>query len=262
MPKAKPFLKWVGGKKSILTLLMDRMPSEYSRYIEPFIGGGALYFELSPPIAVISDVNTRLISTYTAIRDNVDDVISLLQEHKTQHSKEYYYAHRDEFSLCEDSTQLAAWMIYYNKTCFNGVFRVNKSNKFNVPIGSYINPRILDEENLRAASTALKGTEIYNCSFDFHEPQKGDFFYLDPPYHETYGGYTNNIFDELQQAKLAEYCKLIDSSGGRFIQSNSDTKLMRELYNDFSMEIVSAPRYVSGNTGGRGKKDELIIKNY
>lgn len=259
---ARPFLKWVGGKRSILPELTQRVPEEYDAYHEPFLGGGALYFTLQPKEAYLSDINFHLVLTFKAVRDNVDALVSLLKTHAKNHDKEYYGKARDRLFKENDPTKIAALFIYLNKTCFNGLYRVNKSGFFNVPIGDYKNPAILDEENLRNCSKVLQGADIKQHSFTQEEAIKGDFYYLDPPYHETYDGYSGSGFGDEEHKKLADFCREIDKKGGFFMLSNSDAPFVRELYKGYTVEIVSASRSVSCKAHQRGKENEILIRNY
>lgn len=259
---ARPFLKWVGGKRSILPELLKRMPDSYDAYHEPFLGGGALFFSVHPKDAYLSDINFHLILTFRAVRDDVDRLIFCLKVHQSHHSKEYYLKARERLFKEKDATKTAALFIYLNKTCFNGLYRVNSSGKFNVPIGDYKEPSILDEGNLRNASKLLQGVEIEERPFYQAEIHKNDFYYLDPPYHQTYDGYNGSGFDDEEHKKLAEFCKKIDHAGGKFMLSNSDTPFVRELYRGYTVEQVEALRSVSCKKHQRGKENELIIRNY
>lgn len=259
---AKPFLKWVGGKRSILPQLLERMPDEYDAYHEIFMGGGALYFAVQPKEAYLSDVNFLLVLTFKAVRDDVDNLIKQLKVHERLHNKEYYGKARTKLAKEKDPTKLAALFIYLNKTCFNGLYRVNRSGLFNVPMGDYKNPLIVDEENLKNCSKVLKETDIQQHSFDHAKIYKNDFYYIDPPYHETYSGYDGSGFGDKEHQKLAEFCRKIDEKGGFFMVSNSDTPFVRELYKGYNIEIVSASRMVSCKAHQRGKENELIIRNY
>lgn len=260
---ARPFLKWVGGKRSILDELKKRIPDEYDAYHEPFLGGGALYFSIQPKEAYLSDVNFHLILTFTAVRDDVEGVIRQLKIHERLHNKAYYLKARTKLFKEKDATKLAALFIYLNKTCFNGLYRVNSSGGFNVPMGDYKNPLIADVENLRNTSKVLQGAEdISQHSFDQTEIRKGDFYYLDPPYHETYEKYSSGGFGDEEHKQLAEFCRKIDQKGGYFMLSNSDTPFVRELYKGYHIEVVSASRSVSCKKHQRGKENELLIRNY
>lgn len=262
MLTARPFLKWVGGKRSILPELLARMPETYDTYNEPFLGGGALFFSVKPQEASLSDINFHLILTFQRVRDDLDGVIRALKIHASRHSPEYYTRARERLFKEKDSTKLAALFIYLNKTCFNGLYRVNRSGQFNVPIGDYKNPPILDEPNLRACSAALQGVEIEQKPFTQIVPLKGDFYYLDPPYHETYEGYSAHGFGDAEHTALAAFCKKINEKGGYFMLSNSDTPFVRKLYAGYTVEHVSAARSVSCKANTRGRENELLIRNY
>jgi DNA adenine methylase len=257
---ARPFLKWVGGKRSILPELLDRMPKEYARYYEPFLGGGALFFAVQPKKAFLSDINFHLIVTFQAVRDHVDRVIAQLKNLENKHSKEFYQKAR--LLLFEDPVLIAALFIYLNKTCYNGLYRVNKSGFFNVPMGDYKTPAIVDEDNLWACCKLLEGKDITQQNFDQLKPRIGDFYYLDPPYHETYSGYSGGGFGDNEHIALAAFAKRIDEKGAKFMLSNSDTPFVRKLYKGYTIEKVSASRMVSCKGDGRGKENELIIRNY
>lgn len=259
---ARPFVKWVGGKRSIIPQLLERMPNSYTTYYEPFVGGGALYFAIQPESAYLSDVNFHLVITYTAIRDRVDDVIRKLKVHTRLHNKEYYLKARARMLIEKDEASIAALFIYLNKTCFNGLYRVNKSGQFNVPMGDYKVPPILDEVNLRNTSTLLQDADIRQQEFWQIKPKSNAFYYLDPPYHETYSSYDGSGFGDAEHANLAEFCKSIHTVGGYFMLSNSDTPYVRSLYKGFNIEEVSASRSVSCKAHQRGKETELIIRNY
>jgi len=258
----RPFLKWVGGKRSILDELSKRVPSEYKAYVEPFLGGGALYFSLKPEKAYLSDINFHLVLTYQAVRDDVDELIKCLKIHQSRHEKKYFLNARDRLFTEKESTKIASLFIYLNKTCFNGLYRVNKAGKFNVPMGDYKDPQIFDEENLRLASGALKGVEIEQHDFSQVELVKGNFYYLDPPYHETYASYDGSGFKDDEHIALANFCKEIHKAGGYFMLSNSDTDLIRTIYKSFKIEVISASRSVSCKGNQRGKEKELLIRNY
>src|SRR6187551_1115408 len=259
---AKPFLKWVGGKRSILPELIKRLPEQYEGYHEPFLGGGALYFAIQPSEAYLSDINFHLVLTFKAVRDDVEALIKQLKVHARLHNKEYYLKARTKLFKEKDNLKLAALFIYLNKTCFNGLYRVNSKGGFNVPMGDYKNPAIVDEENLKNCSKVLKDTDIQMHGFAQTPIHKGDFYYLDPPYHETYEGYSSGGFGDKEHIELAEFCKKIDQKGGYFMLSNSDTPFVRNLYKGYNIEIVSASRMVSCKAQQRGKENELLIRNY
>lgn len=259
---ARPFLKWVGGKRSILPELLDRMPRKYNRYHEPFVGGGALFFAVQPKKAFLSDINTHLSITYQIVRDNVEELIQYLELHKKNHSKNYFLEARKSLSTESDPVKVAGLFIYLNKTCFNGLYRVNKSGGFNVSMGDYKSPKILDEENLKKVSIALQSVGINHHGYEQAKIRKNDFYYLDPPYHKTYSGYDGSGFTEENHIELASFCKTIDGCGGLFMLSNSDTPFVRDLYREYVVEVVSASSLVSCNASQRGKRNELIIRNY
>lgn len=259
---AKPFLKWVGGKRSILPLLLERMPHSYTTYHEPFIGGGALFFAVQSKRATLSDVNLHLVLAYKAIRDDVERLIMLLKQHNEKHNKTYFLKARKKLSTETDGTVIASLLIYLNKTCFNGLYRVNKSGEYNVPMGDYKEPPILDEATLRADHLVLQGVKVVCQDFLKIRPAKNAFYYLDPPYHETYNGYNGSGFGDDRHRDLADFCHKIDSIGGYFMLSNSDTLFVRTLYKKYHIEQVAASRSVSCKAHQRGKENELIIRNY
>lgn len=266
-----PIVKWVGGKRQLMFELIKNMPKSYNRYFEPFIGGGALFFELQPEQAYISDMNEELINLYSVVRDNVYELIKDLSKHEV--SKEYFLEIRN-IDRTEQYTELsdverASRFIYLNRTCFNGMYRVNSQGQFNVPFGHYKNPRIIDKNNLLNCSELLKKTEI-KCA-DFSEiltkVKKGDLVYFDPPYvplNETssFTSYTKDGFDMNMQFKLRDVCDELDNKGVKFMLSNSDTKLVNELYVNYEIKKVFASRQINANADGRGKITEVLVRNY
>lgn len=269
--KTYPIVKWVGGKRQLMFELIKNMPKSYNRYFEPFIGGGALFFELQPENAYISDMNEELINLYSVVRDNVYELIEDLGKHEV--SKEYFLEIRNidrtEKYAKLSSIERASRFIYLNRTCFNGMYRVNSQGQFNVPFGHYKNPRIIDERNLLNCSKLLNKTEI-KCA-DFSEiltkVQKDDFVYFDPPYvplNETssFTSYTKDGFDIDMQFKLRDVCDELDSMGVKFMLSNSDTKLVNELYANYEIKKVFASRQINANADGRGKITEVLVRNY
>ena len=266
-----PLVKWVGGKRQLMPELLKNMPISFKRYFEPFIGGGALFFELQPYNAYISDMNEELINLYCVVRDNVFELITDLNKHKI--TKEYYIKIRnlDRTSKYKKLTnvQRASRFIYLNRTCFNGLYRVNSKGEFNVPFGNYKNPKIIDVDNLLNCSSLLKNTEIKHADFSaiLECAQKGDFVYFDPPYvplNETssFTSYTKNGFDMEMQIKLNEVCNELNSMGVKFMLSNSDTTVINELYSNYRIEKVLASRQVNANAEGRGKITEVLVRNY
>ena len=260
--ETRPFLKWIGGKRSILDELKIRMPERYKVYREPFLGGGALYFALQPKFAYLSDINFNLIVAYQTVRDNVEALLRVLEKYKKAHNKENYLRARHLFNQETDPIQIAALFIYLNKTCFNGLYRVNKSGQFNVPIGSYTNPSIYESELLRRDSSLLQGTIIEQHGFSQCVVEKEDFLYLDPPYHNTYAQYDGAGFGEADHKKLAGWCHKIHKRGAYFMLSNSDTPFVRSLYRSFCIDSVFAGRSVSCKSEQRKRENELIITNY
>ena len=266
-----PIVKWVGGKRQLMFELLKNMPKSYNRYFEPFIGGGALFFELQPDNAYISDMNEELINLYQVVRDEVDELICDLQKHDI--SKEYFMEIRnidrtEEYQNWSD-VQKASRFIYLNRTCFNGMYRVNSKGEFNVPFGHYKNPRILDENNLINCSNLLQGIEIKHADFSeiLKKVKKGDFVYFDPPYvplseTSSFTSYTKDGFDIDMQFKLRDVCDKLDSMGVKFLLSNSDTKLVNELYENYNIKKVFASRQINANADGRGKITEVLVRNY
>jgi DNA adenine methylase len=259
---ARPFLKWAGGKRSILPALIERLPAKFSTYYECFLGGAALFFGARPSPAYLSDVNFPLVLTYIAVRDDVERVITNLQGHASRHEKKYYLEMRKRLHVETDPTKIAALLIYLNKTCYNGLYRVNQSGQFNVPMGSYKDPAILDVDNLRACSKALQGIEIKQHEFSQVPVHEGNFYYLDPPYYGTFSGYDGAGFGDKDHEELAQFCKALDAAKCYFMVSNSDTPFIRKLYAGFEIEQVEGARNVSCKGETRGKEKELIIRNY
>ncbi len=266
-----PIVKWVGGKRQLMFELLKNMPEDYNKYFEPFIGGGALFFELQPDNAYISDMNEELINLYKVVRDNVDELITNLQKHDI--SKEYFMEIRNidrtkEYQNWSD-VKKASRFIYLNRTCFNGMYRVNSQGQFNVPFGHYKNPRILDENNLINCSNLLQRTEIKHADFSeiLKKVKKGDFVYFDPPYvplseTSSFTSYTKDGFDIDMQFKLRDVCDELDSMRVKFLLSNSDTKLVNELYENYNIKKVFASRQINANADGRGKITEVLVRNY
>ena len=263
---ARPFLKWVGGKTRLLEQIRAVAPRQYGRYFEPFVGGGAVFFDLAPDRAVLNDANLDLIATYSVVADNVEHLIDLLVKYQVGHSETQYYGTRTLFN--EDTVehvmspvQRAAAFIYLNKTCFNGLWRVNKDGDFNVPMGKYKNPKICDVENLRAVSQALR--RVTFRAGDFNEAVmdagRGDFVYFDPPYHDTFTSYTAGSFDENAQAALALCAHNLAARGVHVVLSNNDTPLIRKLYAGFHITEVQCTRAVNSDGAGRGAVTELLI---
>ncbi|AFZ24540.1 DNA adenine methylase Dam [Cylindrospermum stagnale PCC 7417] len=263
----RPFLKWAGGKGRLIQQYENYFPEGYKTYYEPFLGGGAVFFHLQPSAAVLTDINAELITTYRCVRDSVDDLIALLQEHKKQHNKNYYY---DVRSYPEGSDlEKAARFIYLNKTCFNGLYRVNSQGKFNVPLGRYKNPGICNEELLRAASIALSRVEIQQADFTQvlnRATSSDDFVFFDPPYHPIsstsyFTAYSRNSFHEKDQERLRDICIELASRGVKVMVCNSDSELIRKIYTDINFKLykIKAARTINSNVKNRGMIYELLI---
>lgn len=241
------------------------MPKRFGRYHEPFLGGGALYFALQPEQASLSDYNSRLIATYSGVRDDVDTVVDTLAQ--WPYDKDFYLERRAEQIDGKPADQIAAWMIYLNKAGFNGLYRVNRSGQFNVPFGRYTNPKICDEPNLRACSDQLGRTRLSTGDFDrvLDETERGDFVYFDPPYvpaspTSSFTSYTSNGFNIGDQIRLRDTALELKRRGVHVLLSNSDTELVQRLYGrGFRMRPVRASRSINCQAGKRGKVGEVIV---
>ncbi|NQW21823.1 MAG: DNA adenine methylase [SAR202 cluster bacterium] len=267
--KATPFIKWAGGKRSVVNDLTARFPKTFNKYWEPFVGGGALFFGIQGLIkdAVLSDANLDLTITYNAVKRDPVALIRKLEAHAKKHNETYYYRVRSQHDL-QDPLDVAARFIYLNKTCFNGLYRVNNKGEFNVPIGGYDKPDIAQADNIPLCSTALQKTQIEYREFDTIQPSPGDLVYCDPPYHSTNGAsftkYTKLAFGEQDQERLRDFAVGLHRSGVNVILSNADTPLIRSLYKapTWHIGMVKVPRQINSNPDGRGPVDELIITNY
>jgi DNA adenine methylase len=264
--RARPFIKWAGGKRQLLRALLEHAPANPPRYFEPFLGGGALFFELRPRQAVLADMNRRLIRTYRGVRDNVAEVIRILGGYR--HDPEFFYDLREVDIDRESDAKVAAWFIYLNKTGFNGLYRVNRENRFNVPFGRYANPNLCDESTLRACSAALAGTKLLVRDFEgaVAKAKAGDFVYFDPPYvplsaTSSFTSYTSQGFALGQQTRLRDIARELKERGVRVLLSNSSSQSVRDLYADgFDVIEVTATRQVNSKASGRGAIVELLIK--
>lgn len=260
--KPKPFVKWVGGKRSIIKELTSRMPENYNRYFEPFIGGGALLFETNPKEAFISDMNQELIMTYLLMKNGYDKLLPLLDKHIANHSEEYYYQVRENDSL-DTAEEIAARFIYLNKSGFNGLYRVNKKGKFNSPFGKVPKEKLTlyDKDNVKALHEFLQNVDIKVQSFENIKPEKDDFVYFDPPYHKVFTQYTDKDFGHDDQVALANLAHSLSNKGVFVMLSNSDTDLIRDLYSDFKIEVINASRSINCKANNRTGK-EVVITNY
>lgn len=265
---AKPFVKWVGGKRQILRQLRLAAPERFERYHEPFLGGGALFFNLRPKQAYLTDSNERLIRAYQGVQRQVEEVIRLLKIHQSRHSRRYFMSTRARPNVDAGSdAEVAAWLIYLNRTGYNGLYRVNSRNVFNVPPGNYKKPKICDEDNLRACARALRGIHIAVSGFEkvLGRAKEGDFVYFDPPYvpltrTSNFTDYTSKGFGEPEQKQLSEIARTLKRRGVHVLLSNSSAPLVRELYRDFQQEEVSARRAVNSKAQGRGPVQELLLR--
>ena len=294
MKEAKPFLKWAGGKTQLINDIKKVLPKEFTKYkfnyIEPFVGSGAVLFWMLnnfPKIekAIINDINADLTNTYKVISHSPFELISILNQFQNEYhslednseiKKEYYLEKRENFNSRKFSnTEQAAFFIFLNRTCFNGLYRVNKNNFFNVPIGSYKKPTICDAENILAVSESLKKVEIltgdYQQTLDFAE--RPALFYFDPPYKplsktSSFNSYSKDDFNDDEQIRLRDFCKKLDSLNHHWILSNSDLKgkdindnFLDDLYSDFNIQRIEAKRSINANPEKRGKLTELLITN-
>jgi DNA adenine methylase len=280
----KPFLKWVGGKTQLIKDITNHIPDNFNNYLEPFLGGGAVLFHIlnnyTPKKVLVSDINYELINTYKVIKNNVLDLIDILEDYKKKHNKNFYYSIRGLDTITTkkmglvlrdpnfNSLERAARFIYLNKTCFNGLYRVNKDNKFNVPIGSYKNPSIYNKKNLIYISNLLQNVEFKICSFEdiLEYVKKKDFVYLDPPYDKlevnSFTSYTKDDFSRTDQIKLKTFCDKLSFKKAQFLESNVSTEFIINLYSNYNISEVNAKRLVNSNASKRGFVKELLIKNY
>ncbi len=264
---AAPVLKWAGGKKKLVPELIARMPDDVNRYFEPFLGGAALFLSLQPAGAVLSDINAELINLYTVIQDDVEALIVDLQRHR--YEKEYFYATRATDPRGLTPVERASRTVFLNRTCFNGLYRVNRKGQFNVPFGRYTNPRICDEPRLRAVHDAMQGITIAHLPYAeaVESAKDGDFVYFDPPYDPitktaNFTAYTRHAFGPQQQRELRDTFKKLGERGVMCMLSNSDTPFIRELYGEFRIDTVMASRAISRSASGRKPVREVIVTNY
>lgn len=286
-----PFVQWAGGKGQLLSEIRQRLPKTIERYAEPFIGGGAVLFEVlknyHPSAVFISDINKELITAYRVVRDSVESLIQRLSRFQEEYipmshedRKAYYLERRDDYNRIKvdhglNDVECAALLLFLNKTCFNALYRVNKSGLFNVPHGSYRNPTICDAENLRLASECLKHARIVHGNYTVSWPfvNRDTFVYMDPPYRPLKTGgftaYTEYPFGDNEQKRLADYANYLNGIGAKVMLSNSDPKntdpkdnFFEDIYPGFTIERVWASRAINRDAKGRGKITELLIRNY
>jgi DNA adenine methylase len=269
----QPFLKWAGGKRQLISTIKKFLPETYLNYFEPFVGAGALLFDLQPSNAVINDINSELINCYRVIRALSNDLIEDLKKHKN--TKDYFYQIReldrsDEFKRLSP-VQRASRIIYLNKTCYNGLFRVNSQDQFNVPFGNYKNPNILNIEVIRSINYYLNQNNIEVLNLDFEraveKAQRGDFIYFDPPYDpisdtSSFTGYSLSQFGKSEQIRLKDVFDRLTIKGCQIMLSNSATEFINKLYCDYNIIKLRANRNINSVGSGRSKIDEFLILNY
>lgn len=268
----RPFLKWAGGKSKLISQIRTHLPEAhtYKKYYEPFLGGGAVFFYLHPYESVLTDVNSELIVTYKCVKDNLSELVGLLKIHANNHSKEYYYQIRQ--TAVKTDLEKAARLIYLNKTCFNGLYRVNSKGQFNVPLGRYKNPKICPIELLSTASETLQLAKIKQADFEEvlnHATNGDDFVFFDPPYHPIsstsyFTAYSRNSFNKDDQIRLRDACEELARRDVKIMVCNSDCEFIRELYTEINFKIVpiKAPRVINSNIKNRGTIHELLITSY
>lgn len=269
-----PVVKWVGGKRQLLDEITPLLPKRITTYCEPFLGGGAVLFSIQPSRAIVNDLNKDLMTVYQVIRDDVETLIEHLKKH--ENTAEYFYAIRDmdrdkEAYKVMPEVEKASRLLYLNKTCFNGLFRVNSSGEFNSPFGHYKNPNIVNEPVLRAVSKYFNASDLNFYSEDFavtlDRVGKGGLAYLDPPYDPvsdtaSFTGYNKGGFGRNEQIRLKESCDRLTERGVKFILSNSATDFIKELYQDYRVTIVKAKRAINSDASKRGAIEEVLITNY
>ncbi|HEU5181427.1 MAG TPA: DNA adenine methylase [Candidatus Polarisedimenticolia bacterium] len=271
----RPFLKWAGGKTQLLSRLEALFPEagSFDRYLEPFLGSGAVFFRVqsncSPRTVLLSDGNEELVLAWRSIQKDVEGVIALLERHRRRHGREHYYRVRARSPESLSPAERAARLIYLNKTCFNGLYRVNAAGIFNVPMGRYDDPPILDAGNLRRVARALCGVRLKGAHFreTLDDARPDDFIYFDPPYDplsatSSFTSYMNGAFRERDQEELAEVYRVLTDRGCRVMLSNSDTALIRRLYGAFDIRPVKVRRSINSNAARRGPVPEVVVLSY
>ena len=268
-----PFVKWVGGKRQLMPAINQLLPKKYSTYYEPFVGGGAVLFEIQPKKAIVNDYNAELVNTYNVIKNEPEELINDLKNHINE--SEYFYDIRaldrkegfDELSKVKKASRV----IYLNKTCYNGLYRVNNSGEFNSPFGRYKNPNIVNDITIRAVSKYFNANDITIINGDFENAvkniRKGAFVYFDPPYDpvsksSNFTGYIQGGFNMYDQIRLRDLCDKLDKQGVKFLVSNSATQLILDLYSKYDITFVKANRAINSKASKRGEVDEVLIRNY
>lgn len=271
-----PILKWVGGKRQLLHEIIPLIPENVSTYVEPFVGGGAVLFEYQPKKAVINDLNEELINVYRVIKESPDELIEVLTIHKNNNSKEYFYKIRsldrnENFTEENSNVERAARTIYLNKTCYNGLYRVNSKGQFNAPFGKYKNPKIVNETVIYSMSKYFNNNNIKILNDDYKQAlkylRKGSFVYFDPPYlpistSSSFTSYTENGFGYKQQVDLKEQCDKLNSRGINFLLSNSYHPDIISLYKDYNIKVIKAKRAINSVAEKRGEINEVLVYNY
>jgi DNA adenine methylase len=271
---ALPFVKWVGGKRQLLNEIEKHIPEQFSRYYEPFVGGGAVLFHVQPKNAVINDSNEELVNLYNIIKESPEELIEDLKKYKNE--EKYFYEVRGidrekEKYLELSNIQRASRIIFLNKTCYNGLFRVNSSGEFNSPFGRYKNPNIVNDVMIRIVGNYLSKNDIQILNTDYEKSlskiRKGAFVYFDPPYDpisdsSSFTGYTKNGFDRTEQERLKKVCDKLNDKGVKFLLSNSSTEFIRDLYKDYNIFSIKAKRAINSKGNGRGETTEVLVKNY
>lgn len=269
----KPVVKWAGGKSKIVNQLSKYFPARFNNYHEPFLGSGAVFFYLYPQLrsrnarAYLSDLVEELINLYKVIRDDVNALINISKRHI--YDEDYYYMIRGQNPSELSDVERASRILYLNKTCFNGLYRVNKKGQFNVSFGSYVNPKIVDEDVLRNAAVAFRQAELFAGDFEMvlENAQEGDFVYLDPPYYPlsataNFTGYTSGSFSVEDHIRVKDVFEKLAARGCYVMLSNSDTEFVRKLYSNFNIKTISATRAINSNPNKRGVIQELVVLSY
>lgn len=275
--RAKPFLKWVGGKGQLLEQFQDLLPKKYNTFFEPFVGGGAVFFSLQPKKGHINDINETLIAAYQIIKNDAKKVISSLKKlekefisKNSEDRKKFYYELREKYnSLKANNFRRVIYFLFLNKTAFNGVYRENSRGGFNVPMGSYKNPKIVDEDNIKAVAESLRNTKITCGSFydAVKNAKAGDFVYFDPPYYplsttSSFTNYHKDNFSKEDQIKLRDLFVSLDKKGVYVMISNSSAPFIKEIYSKYKQIPVHASRMINSKSEKRGKISEIVIVNY
>lgn len=269
-----PILKWVGGKRQLLPEIRKYVPKKITTYYEPFLGGGAVLFDIQPQKAIVNDINSELINLYQVVKDDVEALIEDLGKHKNE--ADYFYEVRSwdrEPNNYKKRTNIerASRIHYLNKTCYNGLFRVNQAGQFNTPFGRYINPNIENKITLRAVNKYFNEANIKFRNADFEESikgiRKGAFVYFDPPYDpvsdsSNFTGYAKSGFNREEQMRLKKLCDSLNQRGVKFLLSNASTDFILELYKDYKIETIQAKRTINSNGNARGEVDEVLVRNY